>query len=163
MIKESAETAEAIRNLLSYDAKTWVIRWISKGNAVAGIKDERGYVKIYMLRKQYRAHRVAWLLHYGEWPSVSIDHIDTDKSNNAMDNLRLATQMQNSCNKNVQANNTSGFKGVYFNARDGRYQARIRHDGKTYSLGYFKDAESAGNAYNESAPKIHGEFARGTE
>lgn len=163
VIKESAETAEAIRKIMSYDAQAGIISWLAVGKGIAGLADERGYIKIYMLRKQYRAHRVAWLLHYGEWPSSSIDHIDMDKANNKMSNLRLATKSQNSCNKAVQSNNTSGFKGVTYNARDGFYQARIRLNGKTHSLGYFKDAAEAGAAYNKHVPSIHGEFARGTK
>ena len=92
--------------------------------------------------------------------SIGIDHIDGNPLNNRRANLRLASTSQNGMNRGKQANNTSGFKGVLFDKRAGRWMARICVNRKVKHVGYFHDAHSAALAYNEAATHHHGVFAK---
>jgi hypothetical protein len=126
---------------------------------IAGHVDKHGYRNIYISGKRYKMHRLIWLLHYGELPTIFIDHIDANGANSKIENLRLATKSQNALNRGKQANNTSGFKGVS-KTPYGTYGARIMINSKYVSLGYFKNIEDAAEAYKIAAFNHHGEFAR---
>jgi len=104
-------------------------------------------------------HRVIWCYMTGKWPSQQIDHIDGNPKNNKWNNLRLATNTQNSRNSAKPINNTSGYKGVSFVARLNKYRATIMIDRKSLHLGCFSDPKDAAQAYNEAAKKYFGEFA----
>lgn len=98
----------------------------------------------------YYAHRVAWALHYGEWPSLDIDHQDGDRSNNRISNLRLVTHQQNMQNKKIYRSNSSGCHGVALKRSSGRWQAYITINGKRQHIGYFADREQAIAARREA-------------
>ena len=106
----------------------------------------------------YRAHRLIWLMYHGQWPPQEIDHINGDRADNRIVNLRLATASQNRANSKVYKTNRCGFKGV---ARTpyGRWVARI-HFEKTKYLGTFDTPEEAHAAYVRAAQAAHGIFAR---
>ena len=87
-----------------------------------------------------------------------IDHIDENKANNNVKNLRWATRKENGCNRGKQKNNKSGFKGVAFNKPLNKYQAKIRINDKRKHIGYFETAEEASKAYEAKSKEIHGEF-----
>lgn len=89
-----------------------------------------------------------------------IDHIDSDKTDARRCNLRECNPCENLQNRGKQRNNTSGFKGVHFLKRTGRYQAQIRANNKRWHLGYFTTAKEAARAYDTKAKKVHGKFAR---
>lgn len=91
---------------------------------------------------------------------MQIDHIDGNTANNAIANLREASNAQNCMNKPKPKSNTSGFKGVRYHSRDRRWYAHIRLSGKQVHLGLFDTAEEAHAAYCEAAHRLHGEFAR---
>jgi hypothetical protein len=93
-------------------------------------------------------------------PGEYVDHINGDKLDNRKCNLRICTNAQNTYNQRAKSNNKSGYKGVSWNKWAKKWYAAIRADGKTYSLGYFKDKELAAIAYNEAATKLHRDFAR---
>ncbi len=93
-------------------------------------------------------------------PDTKVDHRDSDGLNNVRDNLRIATNSQNGCNRGVGGSNTSGFKGVSFHAHRGKWHAEIMIDGKATRLGYFETATEAAVAYDKAATELHGEFAR---
>ena len=114
---------------LSMDADTGIISYAKRNlGKEAGTLTNRGYRRIEINRKHFLAHRIAWALHYGEDPGeMQIDHIDGNKLNNAIDNLRLATQSQNQAN--IKA------KG-FFRQANGNYTAQIRLNGKLKSLGH---------------------------
>ncbi|NVM41916.1 HNH endonuclease [Ochrobactrum intermedium] len=159
-------TAEKLRELFLYDPAKGLFtrRTYRSPNAkigdVAGTPDADGYIQIQIDGKLYKAHRLAWLYMTGEWPSSGIDHRDTVKSNNAWSNLRPASQAQNAANCGMRSFNTSGFKGVTFDKKKGRWMAQIQVRGKCVHLGYHATPENAHAAYVEAAGKIHGEFAR---
>lgn len=111
--------------------------------------------------RKYLAHRLAWFHHYGAWPALSVDHLDTDSCNNRISNLREATDTQNKANCGPRANNRSGFKGVTWHRQTGKWFARIAANGEHHYLGLFETAEEAHAAY-EAAARVHfGHFARG--
>lgn len=89
-----------------------------------------------------------------------VDHISGDGLDNRRQNIRLATRAQNGMNRGRPANNTSGFKGVHFEVRTGRWRADIASEGGSKCLGRFPDPEEAYAAYCDAAKELHGEFAR---
>lgn len=89
---------------------------------------------------------------------METDHRDGNGLNNQRDNLRVCTNTQNQANKGKQSNNTSGYKGVFWNNE--KWQARINIDGKHIHLGHFINVKDAAQAYDNAAKNIYGEFAR---
>lgn len=140
---------------LSY-CKRWNMRY---AGTKAGTIDGKGYSQINIRSKLYRAHRVAWLCTYGEWPVGEIDHINGIKTDNAITNLREATHSQNNMNREA-TKNTSGARGVYWNKARSKWQAQIKLDRKCMYLGSFDNLEDAAKAYDLAASKYHKEFAR---
>lgn len=156
-------TQEILKQNLHYNPQTGDFTWIKvcggvKRGKIAGHKEsENDYVKIRLLGKLYKAHRLAWLYVYGTWPKEYIDHINNIKSDNRINNLREATKRQNNTNVGIRSDNTSGFKGVckYGN----KWVSRIKHKGKKIHIGYFDTPEAAHKAYIITADKLHKEFA----
>ena len=124
----------------------------------AGSADGRGYRHVQFEGRSHLAHRVAWLLYYGEWPSGFLDHINGNPSDNRIINLRLADVVENQHNRGKSKNNTSGFKGV--SSRRGKWQALISINGKNRYLGLFTTCEEASAAYDQAALQHHGEFVK---
>jgi hypothetical protein len=109
------------------------------------------------------AHRLAWIYVHGlTIGGGEIDHIDGDPSNNAIDNLRLATSREQKRNKKVQSNNRSGLKGAYYHAchKGKKWRTQIKVGDELIFLGYFHTAEEAHAAYGAAAIEYFGEFAR---
>lgn len=129
-----------------------------KGGTVASRHAADGYEYVSIYGKSYRAHRVAWLYTYGEWPPSQIDHVDGNPSNNRLENLRLATNAQNQQNRKIASNNTSGAKGVTKTGE--RFSARIGIGGKSKHLGTFGTVNAAADAYKAAAEELFGEFSR---
>jgi hypothetical protein len=135
----------------------WNDRYAGK---VAGSINQNGYRQILINKKSYRSHRLAWLLFYGEWPSLCIDHIDRNKINNRINNLRLATRAENGRNSDIQKNNTTGATGVYWRGKRRKFEAQIRNNGKIKSLGYFNNIEDAKKARERAEVDLFGSFRR---
>lgn len=158
------EIPPSIKDLVRYDPETGLFhRRIASsrgpiGSVVGG--NTKGYTMLWVDGAKYSAHRVAWFLFYGEPALQIIDHVNGDKSDNRIVNLRLSDTNQNHWNKTKSKNNTSGFKGVGYHKSTGMWQAQIMAR-KSYSyLGLFPTAEEAHQAYRDAAIKLHGEFAR---
>lgn len=92
-------------------------------------------------------------------PTIQVDHKDRDGLNNQDDNLRVATHAQNQHNRRLNKNNTSGFKGVFWDKRRKKYRAHIRVDGKKIWLGDFTDPTEAAKVRDGAAKQYHGIFA----
>ena len=157
-------TQERLKKLLSYSPDTGEFgRLVARGprskGAAAGSLSH-GYIQIMLDRRVYRAHRLAWLYTHGVWPVRDIDHIDGNKANNQIKNLREATDSENNCNVGLKSNNTTGYKGVHFYKARNRFQAYAKINGKRIHLGYFPTAELASEAYQTFAKANHGEFYR---
>jgi hypothetical protein len=162
----SVVTPERLRELLAYDPGTGVFTRLvstsSRANAgrVAGSLNGKGHRQTRIDGRNYQDHRRAWLYVHGAWPVADLDHINMDRADNRITNLRVATKSQNQANRPAQANNTSGFKGVTWNKRRGNWMAQIAGGGKNKYLGYFDTAEAAHAEYCAAARKYHGDFAR---
>jgi len=158
-------TINRIKELLLYDHETGIFRWkVMRGGSlpgsIAGSLTWNGYHHIMIDGKNYRAHRLAWLYIYGEWPTIDIDHVDGDRTNNKIENLRLALRSQNNINSGPPKNNTSGIRGVYWNKKAGKFTASIGVNGKSIYLGLFSSIEEALDARISAEIKYYGEFAR---
>lgn len=155
-----------ISRILRYDAREgglfWRVRTSSRAAAgsEAGCKRRDGYVVIGIRGRMYLAHRLAWLLHYGAWPPEEVDHKDGNPNNNAIGNLRLASHSENGCNKKMQPNNTSGVTGVTWHARDKKWQAQIKRNGRMLYLGHFAKLADAVHARQLAEMQLFGSFVR---
>ena len=154
-------TQQYIKSLFHYDEQTGIFtRLVKRGAAhvgdIAGSKTWNGYVTIYIDGKNYRAHQLAWLYIHGVIPDTDIDHINQDKADNRISNLRLATRSQNNINSGIHAHNTTGFRGVY--ASHEKFAAQIKRNGKPLYLGRFDTTEEAHQCYLAAARELYGEF-----
>jgi len=141
-------TIEELHERLTYDPETGLFRWKRRDwdwqfnsrfaghQAFTGI-NSRGYCKSDLKPwGRFTAHRVAWAMHYGEWPEGSIDHINGVKTDNRIENLRLCFPAQNNANRPRQSNGKySRFKGVSWHKKGRKFSAQIGHGGRLVYLG----------------------------
>lgn len=158
-------TASLVRELLDYNPETGIFLWRTYRQGInidriAGTFDRKGYRKIRINGREYLSHRLAWLYIKGLWPEYQIDHINMDKGDNRWSNLRAATDSQNKANCSLRANNTSGFKGVCWEKRCGKWMAYITLGYQFKNLGYYDTAQLAHDAYVNAADGLFGEFSR---
>ena len=148
-------TQDRVKELLNYNPDTGVFTWRfgrpkAKAGAIAGSENWKGYWLICVDGNRHRAHRLAWLYVHGEMPEHTIDHINQDKKDNRIANLRAVTNAENHRNMGIQSNNKTGYRGVSYAKERGKFTARIK-DGEVYrNLGYFNCAASAAIAYAKS-------------
>ncbi len=153
-------TAEYLRSILHYDQETGIftrkVRTAHRVKAgdVAGCPDGRGYLQIRVCSRKYRAHRLAWLHVYGEWPEDQLDHINRNRSDNRISNLREVTNKQNGQNASKRSDNKSGHPGVYWDKQKSKWRALITHNQKDIHLGYFENLEDA-VAARKAAEKLY--------
>lgn len=156
---------EKLRSVLDYDRDTGNFRWrvpvgrngmVRRGD-VAGWITDKGYVCIRVDGITRPAHRLAWLFVHGMWPSGDVDHIDGNRSHNAITNLRDVSRSINCQNaKRARKQNRSGLLGVS-KKRPGRWCAQIQVPGlRSKHLGYFNTPEAAHAAYLEAKRALHG-------
>lgn len=136
-----------------------VLFWINSGHGrkagqIAGSKNKEGYIQLGFDRHTLLAHRVVWLLTYGEWPPEMIDHINCNKTDNRPCNLRLADNSANQANKPIRSGKS--FKGITFHKKTGKFQAQC---GGVY-IGLFRTKAEAAAAYDQQALSAYGEYAR---
>lgn len=159
-----AVTRADVLGELAYSPKTGLFtRLTCRGNqkpgSIAGAFVTGG-VRIRVCGQPFLAHRLAWLCVHGEWPEGDLDHINGNSRDNRIANLRPCDDSQNQANRKLSSLNTSGFKGVCWNAKSGKWQAGIKVRGKSYHLGLFTDPAEAHAAYLKAAHEFFGEFAR---
>lgn len=157
-----------LKSQLDYSPATGEFRWLVSKNSFGGkVKagcvagsNKDGYVQIICDQRQYRGHRLAWLLMTGSFPpkGTEIDHINRNRSDNRWCNLRLAKRSQNNMNSGNPITNTSGQKGVH-RSGDGWF-SRIQFEGKVIHLGSFSTFDDAVAARKDAEKKYFGEFAK---
>lgn len=130
-------------------------------NTMAGtLPNNSEYRRVSISNKIYLEHRIIWIYFNGLIPKgMFIDHINQNKKDNSIENLRLCTRSENQYNRGAYKNNTSGFKGVSFNKALNKYSAQMRINDVKKHLGYFDSAELAKQAYDNMAIDIQGQFA----
>jgi len=154
-------TAELVRSLLDYDANTGVLRWrISRGRsktgAIAGTVNKDGYIGISINATTLVAHRVIWLHVHGTWPEYQIDHINGNKSDNRISNLRDVPPAINSQNRTKSHKDSkSGILGVYWHSRDKRWIAQIDVGKRSHHIGTFRTEQEARDAYLAAKAQFH--------
>jgi hypothetical protein len=158
-------TQEQAHSLFEY--KDGVLYWrirpancISIGDIAGGTNGTKEpYVRVKIGKERHLIHRVIYLMHYGYMPKI-VDHIDNNKSNNKIENLREVTKSQNCLNKKIRKDNLLNIKNVYFYKPNKKYAVKISINGKPQHIGYFEDLELAELVAIESRNKFHGNFAR---
>jgi len=154
-------TQEILREMFSYCEKTGLFTWKIKPSKavkigdIAGCVEKRiGYNTIGIKGKVYKSHRLIWLYIYGEWPYGQIDHINGNKSDNRICNLRDVSQNGNAQNiKKPNARNKSGYLGVI--RFQNKWRASITINSKTKWIGDYECPEEAHQAYLAEKRKIH--------
>jgi citrate synthase len=137
-------TQSSLKENLHYNKTTGCFTRLSNGK-IAGCLDKDGYVIIKINKKNMKAHRLAWLYVHGEFPEEQIDHINRDRSDNRIENLRCVSAQENSYNKSKYSN--SGYcVGVTWSGTSNKWHSRISVDKKEIHLGYFELYSDALNA-----------------
>lgn len=154
---------DELRKLFTYDAETGRLIWSKTSNAravegsQAGCLNRKGYRLIGLHGRQYRAHRIVVALNDGKWPpeELFIDHIDGNRDNNRLTNLRLCTPSENQHNRIIPSNNTSGLLGVSYDRQDRNWRASICVRRKRFRIGNFSSPEHAHQAYLNAKATLH--------
>lgn len=157
-------TQQELKKNLKYDIETGIFtRYIASRKCFSEAGSlKKGYIYICVLSKVYAAHRLAWLYVNGEFPTSEIDHINRDKSDNRICNLREASHSDNSLNVGLSRCNTSGYKGVWFRKDCRKWVAESTANGKKVKIGIFNTIDEANVARIGFAKTNHGEFFAAT-
>lgn len=168
-MKHRKVSGDDARNLLSLvndrleiDSKTGNLIWkrkvayrIKVGDK-AGRTNSSGYIQISVGGRFYLAHRLVWLIFHGEIPDSDIDHINGDRKDNRIENLRIATRSENSQNqRRCRLDSKSGVIGVSWKSKNNKWRAQININGKVTHIGLFEDKEAAEKAYLAAKRKHH--------
>jgi hypothetical protein len=162
---------DRLHELLSYDPETgeFTNKVRRSANAPAGAKcgcvNRHGYVVGRLDDRLYYMHRLAWAMTYRGWPpkGMDVDHIDRDKANNRISNLRLATRSQNMANRVPKTLPKSGARGVYFDRRKRKWSVRISMDKRNIDLGAFACLGQAIRARKLGEVRHFGQYRRGAQ
>ena len=156
---------ELAQQLFNYDADTGALNWkISKSNrapigAKAGCLNADGYLVAQINNCLMYCHQIVWVFHFGEWPTKEIDHINGNKNDNRITNLRLVSSRQNSFNARISLRNTSGVKNVRWDAERKKWEVSIKAGAVRYRR-RFDDIELAELVAREVRSLLHKDFAR---
>jgi hypothetical protein len=167
MTDKKPPSPSVLRQLIDYDPETgalvWRVRDVSfftdgKKSAIGAmnawnaryaekpalkVKNSGGYFRGRVFSRRYLAHRVAWAIYSGAWPENEIDHINGDRLDNRIANLRSVTRQENNRNRAIGITNTSGTIGVSWHSRDLVWSAQIHKNGKQKHIGHFKSKDEA--------------------
>jgi hypothetical protein len=140
-------------DLFSYDKTTGLFVWkTSRGNVrkgqIAGSETSKGYLSVRVNKKPLQLHRLAWFFVHGVWPNFDIDHINQNKKDNRIANLRDVDRATNLQNQSMpQCNNKSNRRGVHWDKNKNKWVAQLSVNGKKKHIGYFDDADEAYKSY----------------
>jgi hypothetical protein len=152
-----------INGVMSYNKNTGEFLW--KKNAggrayagrPAGYKNLKGYVQLRLENRTWLAHRLAWVAVHGSIdPASQIDHINGDRADNRIENLRCVSGFVNQQNRHAAAkHNKTAMLGVGITPNGKKYTARITAFGKRYYIGSYATAEGASQAYAQKKDKLN--------
>lgn len=151
----------AAKDLIYDETSPSCLRWAKSGKS-AGCQESKGYWLVRVGGRNGRllkAHRIVWYIHHGAVPDL-LDHRDTNPANNCVGNLRVATESQNRHNANKHSDNTSGVKGVYWDARTSKWMVKVSMNYVPHWGGRFTDKQEAIKVAAELREKLHREFAK---
>lgn len=157
------ELIALMRERINYDPETGDMHYTSKakGGRSAGEKvgspEKHGYIKVNFQGKKYLAHRLIWMLVYGREAQGLVDHINGDRTDNRLANLRECTKQQNTVNSS-RSRGVLNLRGVT-ELPSGKFQAQIKRGGRSIYLGCFNSKEEASEAYKLASIVEHGEFS----
>lgn len=178
MAPKNLPHVELLRQLLSYDPATGVLTWRERtpdmftksgdfavlhcqswnarfAHKVAGSPVNNGYLTVNIGGSLFTAHRLGWTIHHGSPPTDQVDHINGDKADNRIANLRDVTASDNSRNQKMRATNTTGVMGVNWHPARRCWVSNIYADGRRWHLGYFRTFDEAVTARKDAELK-HG-------
>lgn len=170
-------TFDEVNHLVNYNPETGAITWKERdenefpdlklrrawnakyAGKEAGCVSSSGYMHLRIKGTLYYSHRVAWLISKGVWPSEYIDHINHEKIDNRISNLREASALQSVLNRRRSSSNKSGVKGVSWVEKCSAWQAKITKNRKTIYIEYFNSIEEAEKSISAKRNELHGLFA----
>lgn len=159
-------TQARLKELLDYDPETGLFTRLvttssqAVAGSVVGSDNGTGYLRVMVDGRRYCLHKLVWLYVHGSFPHDMLDHINMDKSDNRLCNLREASMSENRCNVGVSAANTSGAKGVCWHARIGKWQVTVGIGKTKQHVGYFSEYDDAVKERDAAARQTHGLFFR---
>ena len=149
-----------LQSIFEYDPFTGTVFWkqgrsnMIKGS-IAGCIHPSGYKVVTVNSKTHKLHRIIWNMFVGPIPKgFYIDHINGNKIDNRIENLRLATNSQNQQNRPAPKNSSSGYRGVTWHKAAKKWMSRICCNGKRITIGLFETPEDAYKAYQREAKKL---------
>ncbi len=163
-MKTDKLTQDRLKECLDYNLQSGAFTWLAMpakksyliGSIAGRLCKRTGYRRIQIDGQSYQAHRLSWLYVYGEWPEQMIDHIDGNRDNNAIANLRDVSAKQNSQNqKKAQKDNRTGFLGVHQQAGRSNFYAMIAVNRQNQYLGTFDCPQEAHEAYLSAKRQLH--------
>lgn len=167
--KQKLLPVDQLRSILDYDPLTGLFRWrwdsAKKPNVnsrdtkrIAGTINAYGRRVIKIKGRLYYCSRLAWLYIHGRWPDQEIDHINGNRSDDRIANLRDCSREENQHNTGLCSRNTSGYKGIYWSKQQSAWIATITRRGTKQHLGSFDNADDAASAYAAAIHAVDGEF-----
>ena len=141
-------TIERLKEVLDFDTNTGIFIWKQKRGtkskgSIAGSPQNKGYIQIMIDGQNYLAHRLAWFYFFGKWPKKQIDHINRNKIDNSINNLRDVDNSTNHHNVGIRKHNKSGVTGVYYSRKKNVWVSTIEFKTKKIYIGQYKTLEEA--------------------
>ena len=157
-------TQQRLKSEVSYNPLSGLFFWVKPGRrrtigVPIGCVSKYGYITIQINKQKYQAHRLAWLYVNGEFPKTELDHINRNRKDNRIDNLRTATRFDNMKNMTRHKDGKSGKKGVSWHKNRKCWNAQIMIEGRNKFLGHFDNKDDAALTYDIAAKKHYKEFA----
>jgi hypothetical protein len=156
-------TKEELKSQVNYDQETGIFTWkVRNSNRIrigdqAGNYHNGGYIEMQLLGQRHLAHRLAWLYVYGYTPKL-IDHIDGNKLNNKISNLREASYSENAYNSKIRSDNKSGVRCVSWDKVRQSWEVRVKIDGKLKHFGNYKELDDAAKVAKKIRKEHHSCF-----
>ena len=153
-------TQSQLQSIFTYDPFTGVVTWTHgvsnmPANSIAGCTNQSGYKVVTVEGKSFRLQRVIWILMFGHIPDgFYVDHINGNKLDNRLQNLRLATNSQNQQNRPAPKNNTSGYRGVTWHKQANKWMARLCHNKRRITIGFYDTPHEAYQAFKNEAKRL---------